>query len=184
MAAVTVLPALVAHPRCPRQHAAGDLCGIGGAEVAAVAHIAPDAERAIAQALCAHAHALAPGTVAAGALAGPEGAHVPVLAHLPGYSGGAPSDEPRYGAERIAPVQPLLDFLPFPERQLPVFFVHGSFLSAMDGKVWRLSTIAGKSRFVKCAVFSGRMALESGGACAPTHSRLNATVAPGLQVCG
>ena len=160
VAAVAVPPAPVAHPGRPRQHVAGGLLGIGGAEVAAVPRVAPGAMRALAQALGAHARALAPAAVAAGALAGPERAHVPVLANLPRHGRGAPADQAGDGPERIAPVQALLDVPSFLERKLPVFSVHGSFLSAMDGKVWRLSTIAGKGRFVKRAVFSGRAALE------------------------
>ena len=108
---------------------------------------------------------------------------MPVLAHFPRHGRGASADDARYGAERIAPAQPLLDPLPFPERQLPVFFVHGSFLSAADGKVWRLCTIAGKSRFVKRAASSGRMALGNAGARALAASELSATVAFSLKGC-
>ena len=167
IAAVAVLPAPVAYPRRPCQRVARGPLRIGGAEVAAVPHVAPGAERAFADALRAHAHALAPATVAAGSLAGPEGPNVPVLAHLPRHGRGAPADEARYGAERVAPVKPILYLLPFLKRQLPVSFVHGSFLSATNGKVWRLSTIAGKGLFVKFAVRSGQMALAHGRGLTP-----------------
>lgn len=92
---------------------------------------------------------------------------MPVLAHLPRHGRGAPADEARYGAERVAPVEPVFYLLPFLERQLLVSFVHGSFLSATDGKVWRLSTIAGKGLFVKLAVRSGQVALAHGGGLTP-----------------
>lgn len=92
---------------------------------------------------------------------------MPVLAHLAGDGRRLAADQTRDPPERVAAVQARLDLLPFLQRQLAVMFVHGSFRSVMDGKVWRLSTIAGKGLLVYGGKRSGQRALVFAGGLRP-----------------